>query len=165
MPVGAQSGGLQTWQSLLLCSQRGNITNFLLLEHTFPTVAAAHAFCWENGILSIRGAAWKQPHKYWEFIWFKEERRAGSHLTRLLSAPPPLIQAHFSPDWAGFYIRVGSGKHSTWASRGRVFQMPELCLVKTGKHPNSWLVQGGESLTTPSPPCLFLPLRGASKIF
>lgn len=62
-------------------SSRGNITNFLLLEHTFPIVC-----CWENRILSIG----EQPGRV------KSERvfllkgacalgegwRAWSHLTR-----------------------------------------------------------------------------------
>jgi len=41
--------------------------------------------------------------------------------------------------WGGFSHQSGVKQLSGGGRRSRIFEMPELCLVKTGKHPSSWL--------------------------
>lgn len=60
--------------------------------------------------------------------------------------------------WGSFFHKSGVKRLSAWDRRGQFFEMPELCLVKTGKHPSSWLDGGDIPHHSPSPLPFFPPI-------
>lgn len=113
----------------------------------FPQSLWRTPCCWERRILSIR----EQPGRVNTQCLFclkqfaegerLQQRRSGAleatwRVCRVAARNSCPIPAALLPSCGGLFHESGVKRLAAWGRRGRLFEMPELCLVKTGKHPS-----------------------------